>query len=85
MGDDCVYSYSQYVLKKSQKYFDNEGAVLSQYDVNGYEAQVVTYHAKSDIYVVWNDGEYVYALSSFALSVDELLEVARSVQAVPNP
>lgn len=85
VGDDCVYSYSQYVLKKSQKYFDNEGAVLSQYDVNGYEAQVVTYHAKSDIYVVWNDGEYVYALSSFALSVDELLEVARSVQAVPNP
>ena len=67
------------------KYFDSEGAVLSQYDVNGYEAQVVTYHAKSDIYVVWNDGEYVYALSSFALSVDELLEVARSVQAVPNP
>ena len=59
--------------------------MFSQNEVNGYEAQVVTYHAKSDIYVVWNDGEYVYSLSSFTLSVDELLEVARRVQAVPNP
>lgn len=84
-GDDYIFSFFQYVLKKSQKYFDSEGAVFSQNEVNGYEAQVVTYHAKSDIYVVWNDGEYVYSLSSFTLSVDELLEVARSVQAVPNP
>ena len=85
MGDDYIYSYSQGVLKSSQKYFDSEGALVSERGFDGYVAQVITYKDKQEIQLIWNDGEYVYTLSSIMLSVDDLVEIARSVQAVPNP
>lgn len=85
VGDDYIYSYSQGVLKSSQKYFDSEGALVSERGFDGYVAQVITYKDKQEIQFIWNDGEYVYTLSSIMLSVDDLVEIARSVQAVPNP
>ncbi len=85
VGDDYIYSYSQGVLKSSQKYFDSEGALVSERGFDGYVAQVITYKDKQEIQLIWNDGEYVYTLSSIMLSVDDLVEIARSVQAVPNP
>lgn len=84
-GDDYIFTYSQLVLKKSQKYFDNEGALVSERGFDGYVAQVITYKDKPEVQFIWNDGEYVYILSSAALSVDDMVELARSVQAVPNP
>lgn len=85
VGDDYIYSYSQHILKTSQKYFDSEGALVSERGFDGYVAQVITYKDKQEIQFIWNDGEYVYTLSSIMLSVDDLVEIARSVQAVPNP
>lgn len=85
VGDDYIYSYSQHILKTSQKYFDSEGALVSERGFDGYVAQVITYKDKQEIQFIWNDGEYVYTLSSITLSVDDLVEIARSVQAVPNP
>lgn len=37
-GDDYIFTYSQLVLKKSQKYFDNEGALVSERGFDGYVA-----------------------------------------------
>lgn len=85
VGDDYIYSYSQGILKSSQKYFDSKGALVSERGFDGYVAQVITYKDKQEIQFIWNDGEYVYTLSSITLSVDDLVEIARSVQAVPNP
>lgn len=85
VGDDYIYSYSQGILKSSQKYFDSEGALVSERGFDGYVAQVITYKDKQEIQFIWNDGEYVYTLSSITLSVDDMVEIARSVQAVPNP
>lgn len=84
-GDDYIYSYSQHILKTSQKFFDSEGALVSERGFDGYVAQVITYKDKQEVQFIWNDGEYVYTLLSITLSVDDMVEIARSVQAVPNP
>lgn len=83
-GDDYIYSFSQYVLKRSQKYFDSENAMLSEFDLNGYEAQMITYKNKPEVYIVWSDGEYMYVLLSPVLSGAELTDIAKSVKAVSN-
>lgn len=85
VGDDLIYSFSQNVLKSNQKYFDSENAMLSEIDLNGYEAQIITYKNKSEVYLVWCDGEYMYVLLSTVLNGSELTDVAKSVKAVSNP
>lgn len=84
VGDDLIYSFSQNVLKSNQKYFDSENAMLSEIDLNGYEAQIITYKNKSEVYLVWCDGEYMYVLLSTVLNGSELTDVAKSVKAVSN-
>ena len=84
VGDDLIYLFSQNVLKSNQKYFDSENAMLSEIDLNGYEAQIITYKNKSEVYLVWCDGEYMYVLLSTVLNGSELTDVAKSVKAVSN-
>lgn len=82
--DELIYTFSQYVLKSNQKYFDSENAMLSEIDLNGYEAQIITYKNKSEVYLVWCHGEYMYVLLSTVLNGSELTDVAKSVKAVSN-
>lgn len=53
VGDDYIYSYSQHILKTSQKYFDSEGALVSERGFDGYVAQVITYKDKQEIQFIW--------------------------------
>ena len=81
LENDLIYSFSQFVLDENKKYIDNETANIETIDINNHSASLVTYENNSEIYIVWNDGEYVYVLSSSLIAVEQMIIIAESVKA----
>ena len=79
VGEDLAYMFTQYLLKESEKYFDSESAQVTSIDVNGHTGTLLTYSEKTEMSLIWNDGEYVYVLLSYALGREEIINIAKSV------
>ena len=79
VGEDLAYIFTQYLLKESEKYFDSESAQVTSIDINGHTGTLLTYSEKTEKSLIWNDGEYVYVMLSYALSREEMINIAKSV------
>lgn len=80
IGKQYLFSFSQYILYPSDKYIDSEYTKVTYLDINGHSATVVEYVDNNEICIIWNDREYAYQIVSNTLSVDELVEYAKSVK-----
>ena len=80
VDDELAYTFSQMLLADRDMYIDNEGALIGTIDINGNSATVVQHAEFSGISVVWCDGEYVYQMITQSTSLDEMIQVCRSVQ-----
>ena len=79
-GDEYLFSFTQSVLKPSDKYVDTEEADITHINMNGYDATIAEYIDKKEIYILWNDGEYSYHIFSTQCDIDTLIEYAESVK-----
>ena len=80
VGEKYLFSFTQFVLKPSDKYVDNEEMDVTYTEINGYEATVIAYKNKDEICILWNDGEYSYQIFSNVLNIDDLIRYASSVK-----
>ena len=80
VGEEYLFSFTQFLLKPFEKYVDNEEMDVTYTEINGYEATVIEYKFKDEICILWNDGEYAYQIFSNTLSVQELMKYAVSVK-----
>lgn len=80
IGEDLVYMFTQYLLNESEKYFDSESASISNVEINGHTATLFTYSDMTEMDMIWNDGEYIYMLSNYALDKEKMINIARSVK-----
>jgi len=78
-GEEYLFSFSQFILKPTDKYLDNEDGEIRSIKINGCDATVVEYTNKNEIYVFWSDGEYSYHISSTECDVETLIQYAESV------
>ena len=85
LEDVLAYTFEQHVWTDGNKFFDNKGAIIEEIVISeGYIGTVVTYEEKSDGYLVWNDGEYIYVISSRLIPKEEMIIIANSVTATVN-
>lgn len=80
VGEEHLFSFTQFLLKPFEKYVDNEEMEVTYTEINGYEATVIAYKYKDERYILWNDGEYAYQIFSTTLSVDDLIRYAAGVK-----
>ena len=80
VGEEYQFSFTQFLLNPSDKYVDSEEMQVTYTEINGYEATVVEYKNKDEIYILWNDGEYAYQIFSSILSAEDLIRYAVSVK-----
>ena len=80
IGEQYLFSFSQFVIKPSDKYVDNEGTKVSYVDINGHAATVVEYTDKNEVNILWSDEEYSYHIFTTECDVETLLEYAKSVE-----
>ncbi|MBR2354050.1 MAG: DUF4367 domain-containing protein [Clostridia bacterium] len=80
VGEDYLFSFTQFLLKPFDKYVDNEEMDVTYTEINGFEATVIEYQYKDEICILWNDGEYAYQISSNTLGAEALIQYASSVK-----
>lgn len=80
--DKLAYVFEQHIWTEENKFFDNKGADIEKVVIGkGNIGTVVTYEEKSGSYIVWNDEEYIYVVSSYLISKNEMINIANSVTA----
>ena len=79
-NEEYLFSFSQLLLKPHDNYIDNEDGDVSYAKINGYDATVVDYTNKNEIYIFWSDGEYSYHIASTECDVETLIKYAESVK-----
>ncbi|MBR4012737.1 MAG: DUF4367 domain-containing protein [Clostridia bacterium] len=79
-NNDYMFSFSQQLLTEIAAYVDNETVTISQININGYKAQAVENKTDNFKIIIWNDGEYIYQISSTAYEMKELIDIAKSVK-----
>lgn len=80
IGDECYASFCQSLLTKDINKLDSEGASMNEIMIGNYKAWLFTYENKDYAYIVWNDSEYSYQISSMVLDANELILIAESVK-----
>ena len=80
IGEQHLFSYTQFLLKPSDKYVDNEEVDVTYTYINGNYATIVDYVDKKETNIIWSDGEYSYHIFSTQCDVETLLEYANSVK-----
>ncbi len=80
IGEEYLFSYSQFVLQPFDKYVDNEEIEVTSTYVNGNDATIVEYINKKEINIFWSDGEYAYHMFSTQCDVETLIKYAESVK-----
>ena len=78
-GDKLLCNYRQEPFTDSKTYFDNTGIKISSIDIHGYTASLIEYSGDSAKIIIWNDGKYVYRITSYELSRGELIDMAESI------
>lgn len=72
-------SYSQSMYNENNIYIDNEAVVLDSIKINGYDAIIIQSAAKNEKALIWNDGIYIYRVSSIG-AIDDLILLSASVE-----
>ena len=80
VGEEYLFSFTQFLLKPSDKYVDNEEMKVTYTMINGHEATVIEYNFRDERCILWNDGEYAYQIFSNTLSAEALIQYASSVK-----
>ena len=80
IGDEWLFSFTQFTLEPFDKYIDNEEGVVTYTYINGNYAAIVDYESKKEINILWNDSEYSYHIFSTQCDVETLLKYAESVK-----
>lgn len=78
-GDKVLCSYEQRSFTDSKMYFDNTGIKISSIDIHGYTAGLIEYSGHNAKIIIWTDGKYIYDITSFELSLGELIDMAESI------
>lgn len=79
-NDELLFSFTQRVLKSSDKQFDSDGVNITYVKINEHDATVVEYGDKKEIYILWSDGEYAYHIFSTECDMETLVQYAESVK-----
>ena len=78
-NNEYMFSFTQEVLTRNTTYIDNDDATLTQTTINNYSAQIV--ENKDGLkFIIWNDGEYIYQISSYVYEKEQLINVAKNVK-----
>ena len=80
INEEYLFSFTQRVLKSSDKQFDSDEANITYIKINGNDATVVEYENKEEVYVLWSDGEYLYHIFSTECDIETLIQYAESVK-----
>ncbi len=80
LNDEYIASFQQLVLKKYERYYNNENALIENFYIGKSEAIFVSYKDYSEKYIVWSDGEYIYTLTSEILEKEQMMQIAESVK-----
>ena len=80
VGEELLFSFTQFVLEPFDKYIDNEDMNVTYAKINGNDATVIEYKSQEEKCILWNDKEYTYQISSNTLAINELIEYANSVK-----
>ena len=84
-GEGKVQATFQQMTMGYNSSVNSEGAVETKLTVNGWEAVLLTYAGKPDLYVLyWQDASYRYSLNGAFESLDQLLRMAQSVYGSPH-
>lgn len=80
LNDEYLYSFSQEILTETTIYVDNDDTTVTQVTINDCNAQVIENKIEGLTYLIWNDGEYIYQISSNIYKIEQLINVAESVK-----
>ena len=80
IGEEYLFSFTQFLLKPNDKYVDNEDVDITYTNINGHEAMIINYVNKEETCIIWSDGEYSYQVFSSQCDIDTLLKYAKSVK-----
>ena len=80
IGEEHLFSFTQFLLKPHDKYVDSEDIVITYTYINGNYATIVDYVNKNETNILWSDGEYSYHIFSTRCDINTLLEYAKSVK-----
>jgi hypothetical protein len=80
IGNEYIFTYNQILFKDNNKLFDNVTVAIENIEVNGNIANIIEYDNREGKAVIWTDGYYYYYLFSSLLSIDELVDLALSVE-----
>lgn len=80
LNEEYIASFQQLVLKKYERYYNNEDALVENFYIGNSKAIFVSYKNYSEKYIVWSDGEYIYTLTSETLEKEQMIQIAESVK-----
>ena len=80
LDEEYLFSFSQRVLKSNENYVDNQEADIKYTSINGHNATIVKYVNKSELNILWDDGEYTYHIFSTECDEEILITYAESVK-----
>ena len=72
-------SYSQTLYNENNIYVDNEAVIIEKIDIHGYEAIIIQSSSKEEKALVWNDGIYVYRITTIG-SIETLISLGESIE-----
>lgn len=78
--DDCYIIFKQFLINEDITKLDGDDAVLTEMMIGDSQGYCISYEKDDYIYVLWNDTEYSYQISSVVLNMDELRLIAESVK-----
>lgn len=79
-GDDFVFYYTQTVYKSDEKHFDSESARVREIESGEYKFLLIEYKKNTEKVLLWDDKMYLYKITFEDASIDEMINVAKSVQ-----
>lgn len=79
-NEEYLFSFTQWLLKPSDNHIDSEDVNVKHIKINGNDATAVEYVNKDERYILWNDREYSYYISSTECDIEILIGYAKSVK-----
>ena len=79
LGEDYYFSYIQAPITHDDIHVDNEGATVTNININGLSGIMITYSTDNRINMFWSDDEYVYEILSELLTYEEVMRIAESI------
>lgn len=79
-NNSYLFSFVQQPICADEWYVDSTNATVIDVNINGYIGTLITYSNETRINLFWNDGYHIFFIYSEALSYEEILRVAESVE-----